>query len=508
MRWPKVLVLLASFVAGALLPSLVGCSAGQSTIGRVMDVIQRDHVPLDAEAQHQLVRFQKVYDTYSAKGNRDRHLKHFSDAFRRVRVHYVNPITDKELVDSAIKGIEEMEPAPTAGAVEPGKLIEAALDSMLTSLDPHSGYLNRDEFKEVGVTTKGEFGGLGIQVTMEDGYVKVISPIEDTPAYKAGLKAGDLITHLDGTPIKGITLAQAVKRMRGKPGTRILLTIKRGDKVPFDVGIVRAIVVVKAVRWRAEGNIGYVRLTRFNGKARAGIDAAMQEIHKTLGPALKGVVLDLRSNPGGLLDQSVAVSDAFLDAGLVVSVKDSHGRRNYEAQSGDLAAGLPVVVLINGGSASASEIVAGALQDHRRAIVMGMRSFGKGTVQTVLPLPEEGGLRLTTQLYYTPLDRSIQALGVEPDIVLTPEEKQEVKVEEEKKAAAKRRREADLPGAIQAQNRLSGRTLATLEATDCPVIKVEKEGGKEDHELGCALQLLRAGSPDAFLAQHRAAGHL
>ncbi len=504
MMWrglPKVLVLVFAFVAGTVLPSLVGCSPGGLSVGRVIDVVQRDHASLDPEAKGQIERFQKVYDAFAASGDRRRNLQHFNDAFRRVRAYYVDPIDDAALIDTAIKGVKEMQPAPEPHSVKPAVLIEAALDSMLASLDPHSNYLNADEYKEIGVATKGEFSGLGIHMTMEDGYVKVVSPIEGTPADRAGLRANDLITHLDGDHIKGIQISQAVKRMRGRRGTSIKLTIKRADRMPFDVVIVRDVVVVKAVYWRTEGNIGYVRVTRFSGKAEQGIIMAMQGIGAELGSRLKGVVLDLRNNPGGLLDQSVAVSDAFLESGAVVSVQDSSGRRPYNAAAGDMAGAVPIVVLINEGSASASEIVAAALQDHRRAIVMGRRSFGKGTVQTVLALPQEGGLRLTTQLYFTPMGRSIQALGVEPDIVLMRKE-----TEEERKS--RHLRESDLPGAIPAQNGEAGRSRATLQVEDCPVVAVEREGGREDRELGCALELLNAGSTDIFLALHRAAGHL
>ncbi|MEO5336565.1 MAG: S41 family peptidase [Magnetospirillum sp. WYHS-4] len=498
-RLSRALVLAASFAAGAVLPSLVGCSGGDSpfAVGRVAGLFSGDALSLDAEGERQLKRFEETYRGYvkpKDDGQAGRQLKHFSDAFKRVRANYVHPVADRELIEAAIKGVKDKNPDPKS--MDPAVLVETALDAMLTSLDPHSGYLNPDEFKEVGVATKGEFGGLGIEVSSEDGYVKVIAPMEETPAARAGIKTGDLITHLDGQSIKDIQLADAVKRMRGKPGTKIRLTVKRGEQAPFDVTLIRAVIEVKAARWRLEGDVGYLRVTRFNAKLEETVSQAIDDIRAKAGGKLRGMVLDLRNNPGGLLDQSVALADAFLDHGTVVSVRgrDKDDSRSYDAGGGDAAPGLPLVVLINGGSASASEIVAGALQDQRRAVVMGTRSFGKGSVQTILPLPVEGGLRLTTQLYYTPSGRAIQALGVEPDIAVTSPEDPEKQ--------AKRRREADLPHAIPAQNEAASRTRATLAEADCPLAK---DGDKEDRMLGCALDLVRAGSAEAYLSHRRTA---
>ena len=498
-RLSRVLVLAASFAAGAVLPSLVGCSGGDAPFGRMAGFFGGDS--LDSEAERQLKRFEAAFraDLKSGSdGQASRQLKHFADAFKRIRADYVHPVADKELIDSALKGLAEKAKNKEAGSKPQGpqEMVETALDAILVDLDPHSGYLNPEEFKEIGVTTRGEFGGLGIEVTSEDGYVKVIAPMEDTPAARAGILAGDRFSHIDGQPIKGLSLADAVKRMRGKPGTKIRLTVLRGDGAPFDVTLTRAIIEVKAARWRVEGDVGYLRVTRFNAKLEESIEAAMHDIRGKLGNRMRGMVLDLRNNPGGLLDQSVVLADAFLDHGTVVSVRgrEKADTRTYDAGSGDVAAGLPVVVLTNGGSASASEIVAGALQDQGRAIVMGTRTFGKGSVQTIIPLPMEGGLRLTTQLYYTPSGRAIQALGVEPDIVVSPPEDPE--------AAAKRRREADLPHAIPAQNAGAGRTKATLAEADCPPAK---DGEKEDRLLGCALDFLKAGSVEAFLRQRRTA---
>jgi carboxyl-terminal processing protease len=499
-RLSRVLVLVASFAAGAVLPSLVGCTGGDGgTAGRMFGLFGGDG--LDAAAEREIRRFEEVFKA-QAKARDDaqagRQLKHFSDAFKRIRADYVHPVVDRDLVDSAIKGVTEKAKEKNAapGSMEPREVVETALDAMLADLDPHSGYLNPDEFKEIGVTTRGEFGGLGIEVTSEDGYVKVIAPMEETPAARAGILAGDRFSHIDGQSIKGLSLADAVKRMRGKPGTKIRLTVLRGDQAPFDVTLMRAIIEVKAARWRVEGDIGYLRVTRFNAKLEEALHDAMQGIRTKLGNRMRGMVLDLRNNPGGLLEQSVVLADTFLDGGTVVSVRGrTKGEgRTYDAGPDDAAAGLPMVVLTNGGSASASEIVAGALQDQGRAVVMGTKTFGKGSVQTIIPLSVEGGLRLTTQLYYTPSGRAIQALGVEPDIVVIPPEDPE--------AAAKRRREADLPHAIPAQDSGASRAKASLPESECPLAK---DGEKEDRLLGCALDFLKAGSVEAFLRQRKTA---
>jgi len=320
----------------------------------------------------------------------------FGEVFERVRAEYVDDVSDDSLVESAING-------------------------MLTSLDPHSNYLNTKNFNDMKVQTRGEFGGLGIEVSMENGMVKVVSPIDDTPAAHAGLKPGDLITHLDGDPVQGMTLPEAVEKMRGPVSSEIKLTIRREGKDPFDVKLVRATIKIQSVRSHLEGdNIAYVRITTFNEQTDVGLNNAMKNLKQQAGGKLLGVILDLRNDPGGLLDQAVAVADAFLEKGEIVSTRGlrSEDAQRYNARPGDIAAGLPIAVLINGGSASASEIVAGALQDHHRAILLGTRSFGKGSVQTIIPLPGHGAMRLTTARYYTPSGRSIQAKGIEPDIVV------------------------------------------------------------------------------------------
>ena len=320
----------------------------------------------------------------------------FGEVFERVRADYVDDVSDNSLVESAING-------------------------MLTSLDPHSNYLNTKNFNDMKVQTRGEFGGLGIEVSMENGLVKVVSPIDDTPAARAGLKPGDLITHLDGEPVQGMSLPEAVEKMRGPVSSEIKLTIRREGRDPFDVKLTRATIKIQSVRSHIEGdNIGYIRVTTFNEQTDTGLNNAMKNLKQQAGNKLVGVVLDLRNNPGGLLDQAVAVSDAFLEKGEIVSTRGRRGEdaQRYNARAGDIAGGLPMVVLINGGSASASEIVAGALQDHHRAILLGTRSFGKGSVQTIIPLPGHGAMRLTTARYYTPSGRSIQAKGIDPDIVV------------------------------------------------------------------------------------------
>jgi carboxyl-terminal processing protease len=345
----------------------------------------------------------QVFNVAIAASNADtyKQLNLFGDVFDRVRADYVE-VPDEE------------------------KMIESAIDGMLTSLDPHSSYMNAKRFEEMSVQTRGEFGGLGIEVTMENGLVKVVAPIDDTPAAKAGIQANDLITALDGAQVQGMTLNEAVDKMRGKVNTPITLTIIRDGKEPFEVKLNRDVIRVKSVKSDAEGpakDVGYIRISSFTEQTQEGLEAAMADVKKKVGANLKGFIIDLRNNPGGLLDQAISVSDTFLERGEVVSTRGRNAdeTQRYNAQAGDLAAGKPVVVLINGGSASASEIVAGALQDHKRATVIGTRSFGKGSVQTIIPLGGQGALRLTTARYYTPAGRSIQAKGIDADVVIENE---------------------------------------------------------------------------------------
>lgn len=347
-----------------------------------------------------------------------RQLNLFGEVFERVRSDYVEEVGDEKLIETAING-------------------------MLSSLDPHSGYLTAKSYQDMQVQTRGEFGGLGIEVTMEQGLVKVVSPIDDTPAFRAGLQPGDFIVALDGEQVMGLTLGEAVEKMRGRVGSEIKLTIRRGTAEPFDVSLKRDVIRIQSVRSKLFDNAAYIRVTTFNEQTMTGLERALADVKQQKGKDLNGIVLDLRNNPGGLLDQAIAVSDAFLDKGEIVSTRgrrEEDGQR-FNAKAGDLAEGLPVVVLVNGGSASASEIVAGALQDHGRAIVLGTKSFGKGSVQTIIPLPGHGAMRLTTARYYTPSGRSIQAVGIEPDINV-PAARIDV-IDE-----GRRRSEADLRGAL------------------------------------------------------------
>ncbi len=322
-------------------------------------------------------------------------LRTFTEVFSRIQADYVEPVTDETLLENAIRG-------------------------MLSGLDPHSTYLDPDEFKELRIGTTGQFGGLGIEVGMENGFVKVISPIDDTPAQRAGIKAGDLIVRLDDKPVKGMTLQEAVKIMRGKPGTKITLTIVReGEDKPLKINITRAVIKIKSVKHRLlEPGYGYLRITSFQSRTGEQMRKAIAAMKKA--GRLKGLILDLRNNPGGVLNAAVSVSDAFLDGGLIVYTdgRIEEAKMKFEATPGDLLANVPMVVLINAGSASASEIVSGALQDHKRAILMGQKTFGKGSVQTILPLSNGGAIKLTTARYYTPSGRSIQAEGIVPDITL------------------------------------------------------------------------------------------
>ncbi|MBI5041122.1 MAG: S41 family peptidase [Gammaproteobacteria bacterium] len=326
-------------------------------------------------------------------------LRSFSDVFARIKADYVEPVEDKVLLENAIRG-------------------------MLSGLDPHSTYLDQEQFKELQVGTTGEFGGLGIEVGMEDGFVKVISPIDDTPAQRAGVKAGDLIIRLDETPVKGMTLNEAVNRMRGKPGTDIVLTIVReGQEAPLKLTITRDVIKVKSVKQRMlEAGFGYVRISQFQATTADNLVEAISALKKDMkkDEKLRGLVLDLRNNPGGVLNGAVAVSDAFLDKGLIVYTEGriADSRLRFNATPDDVISGAPLVVLVNQGSASASEIVAGALQDHKRAIIVGERTFGKGSVQTIIPLSNDTAVKLTTARYYTPNGRSIQAEGIVPDIQL------------------------------------------------------------------------------------------
>src|SRR3954447_13295811 len=345
-----------------------------------------------------------------------RQLRLFGDVFEKVRTDYVE-------------------------RPEEAKLIEGAINGMLTSLDPHSSYMSPKSFRDMQIQTRGEFGGLGIEVTMEEGLVKVVAPIDETPAARAGIMANDVITQIDGEPVQGLTLNQAVDKMRGPVNSSVKLTIQRKEKKePLEVKLSRETIRIRPVRARTEGgDIGYLRITQFNEQTYEALRTAIEKISTEVGQdKLKGYVIDLRNNPGGLLDQAIMVSDAFLERGEIVSPRGRNAEetQRFNAKAGDLTKGKPLVVLINGGSASASEIVAGALQDHKRATVLGTRSFGKGSVQTIIPLGGNGALRLTTARYYTPSGRSIQAKGIEPDVEILQEVPDELKGKDETKGEA------------------------------------------------------------------------
>jgi len=393
----------------------------------------------------------------------------FGDIFERIRSQYV----------------EE---------VDAGDLIEAAINGMLSSLDPHSSYLSPDDAAAMRVQTRGEFGGLGIEVTQEDGFVKVVSPIDGTPAEAAGIEAGDFITHVDGESVLGLTLDEAVEMMRGPVGSEIIITVVReGTAEPFDVSIIRDTIRLTAVRSRLEGESVVLRVTTFNDQTFSNLEASLQEQVDAAGgiDRVNGIVLDLRNNPGGLLTQAIRVSDAFLEKGEIVSTRsrDPEDGERYNATPGDLAEGKPIVVLINGGSASASEIVAGALQDHRRAIVVGTKSFGKGSVQTVMPLRGDGAMRLTTARYYTPSGRSIQALGVSPDIVVQQPSRVDATEEAEEDAARRARSEADLRG------RLDNDSLSEDEIRQIEEDRAKADAAarlrEEDYQLAYAIDILK-----------------
>ncbi|MGB3408063.1 MAG: S41 family peptidase [Jannaschia sp.] len=379
--------------------------------------------------------------------------------------------------------------------VDEGDLIEAAINGMLTSLDPHSSFLPPRDFEDMQVDTRGEFGGLGIEVTQEDGYVKVITPMDGTPAYEAGVEAGDFITSVDGESLLGLTLEQAVELMRGPIGSDILITVVRdGLEEPLDISITRDTIKLTAARVRQEGDSVVIRVSTFNDQTMPNVLAGLDDALESAGgiEAINGIVLDLRNNPGGLLNAGVALADAFLEQGEIVSTRGrgaSDGDR-FGAAAGDVIDGLPMVVLINGGSASASEIVAGALQDHRRAVVVGTKSFGKGSVQTIMPLQGDGAIRLTTSRYYTPSGRSIQALGISPDIVVVqPPREPEVDGEDDASATPARRSESSLRGSLTNDSLTEDQQEQVLKEQEAAEKAAELRS--EDYQLAYAIDILK-----------------
>jgi carboxyl-terminal processing protease len=390
-----------------------------------------------------------------------RQLNLFGDVFERIRADYVEEPDDAQLIESAING-------------------------MLSGLDPHSSFLNAKDYQDMQVQTRGEFFGLGIEVTMENELIKVISPIDDTPAAKAGILAGDVITHLDGEQVQGLTLREAVEKMRGPANSSIVLTVVReGEDEPLKIKVVRDVIRVQSVKHRVEDDIGYIRIASFSEQTMEGLEKAIDKIEAEIpDEKLKGYVLDLRGNPGGLLDQAVLVSDAFLERGEIVSTRGRQADevQRFSARAGDLLDGEPVIVLVNGGSASASEIVAGALQDHRRATVLGTRSFGKGSVQTIIPIGRAGAIRLTTARYYTPAGRSIQAKGIEPDIEVLPEVPEDIK-------GLTPMAEADLRGHLlgDGEKEETGEDETDVPAGDSAATPDEDAEGEGEEELDGAL---------------------
>ena len=399
-------------------------------------------------------------NTLNAQSNRQetyKQLNLFGDVFQRVQEQYVEEVTDKELIESAISG-------------------------MLQSLDPHSSYLSVESYEDMQVKTKGTFGGLGIEITMEDGFVKVVSPIDDTPAALAGMQSGDLIIAVNGESLRGLSINEAVSQLRGPIGSKIKITVVRNEEEPFELEIKRDIIKITSVKHNVINNVGYIRLTTFSETTTEGLEIAVEKIQKEIGDNFLGLILDLRNNPGGLLNQSISVSDAFLNQGEIVSTK---GRKKDDAsrvfaKKGDIINGKPLVVLINSGSASASEIVAGALKDHSRAIIIGTRSFGKGSVQSIIPLAGNGAMRLTTARYYTPSGISIQAKGIQPDIIV------EAGITEANKDKKKNRREENLRGALDNKNKKS------KDENPEPKIKLTvTEKLIQDNQVSRAIDLIR-----------------
>lgn len=393
----------------------------------------------------------------------------FGDIFERIRAGYVEDVEEKDLIEAAING-------------------------MLTSLDPHSSYLSADDAAAMRVQTRGEFGGLGIEVTQEEGFVKVVSPMDGTPADQAGVLAGDFITAVDGDSVLGLTLDDAVDLMRGPVGSEIIITVVREDEIePLEISIIRDTIKLTAVRHRTEGNAVVMRVTTFNDQTFPNLKNGLEEQIAEAGgiDSIDGVIIDLRNNPGGLLNQAIYVSDAFLEAGEIVSTRgrDPDDGERFNAQPGDLAQGKPIVVLINGGSASASEIVAGALQDHRRAIVVGTKSFGKGSVQTVVPLQGEGAMRLTTARYYTPSGRSIQALGISPDIIVEQPRPRPVDPDAEEETPRTRRSEADLRGSLD-NDSLTDDEIDQIQE-DRARAEAAAQLREDDYQLAYAIDILK-----------------
>ena len=389
----------------------------------------------------------------------------FGAAYQVIKQDYVEETTDRKLVENAING-------------------------MLSSLDPHSGFMNQSDYADLEEQTKGEFGGLGMEVSSDNGLVRVTSPIDDTPAYKAGIQAGDYITHIDGESVIGQTLNDAVKKLRGKPGTKVTVTISRKDKEPFDIKMTRAVIKVKPIKYEAKDDIGYIRVTAFNESTTKMLHEAVKNLTREIGDdKIIGFIIDVRNNPGGLLNEAIGVVDTFISKGEIVSTRSRDPKENLQffAETPDMTNGKPLVVMINEGSASASEIVAGALQDHHRALVVGLKSFGKGSVQTIKEIPGFGGIKITTARYYTPSGRSIQAKGIEPDVVIPRAKLKELPV-------IKGFGEDNLPGAIAAEEGKKAKEVQKKKSKETPSSSDSsdsKDDEKKDYQLDRAMDILR-----------------
>lgn len=482
-------VLISVAIGASFGPGLNGCSDQSAQMETALASLGFDFYRLSERGRREIGRFSAVFQEYAADPENTRQLKHFRDAYKRISDAYVDDLPDGKLIEAAVQGVKAQNPKPHS--LPAAQLVEFALDAMTAALDPHSAYLNPEELHESELVTSGEFGGLGIQITQQDGLIKVIAPIEGTPAERAGIKTGDLITHIDGVSVRGMSLKDAVNTMRGQPGTKVELTLQRDGRSPMRISVGRAIITIEPVRWFVEGDIAYTRVVGFNEKAAQRLEEALSDL-RAHHPHLAGLVLDLRNNPGGLLDQSVAIADAFLENGLIVKIRgrQAASERGFPAEPGDLVAGLPIVVLINAGSASAAEIVAAALGDNGRATVMGSTSFGKGSVQTIMRLPEGGALKLTTALYYSPSGSQIQARGITPRIQLLPAKDKDAEQEPH---------EVDLPGALPARDPVRQMAETSVDTQMCPPV-----GPTKDREIGCAMAYLKAGSTDRFLAAIKA----
>ena len=452
---PRILPRFRLLLAALLLAFTAGCGAWMSDPGpeakgvaqRIASDIKDYRNGLPPKPDRQDAK------TYVRSGNL------FAQVYEQVQLHYVREVDEEKLVLAASQEMRKRYPDPSKA--NDRELVEAAVYGMLGSLDSYSTYLDEEHWRSLREQTRGRFGGLGIEVRKEGEFIEIVSPIDGTPAAKAGLRTGDRILKADGASLTGVALREAVLHLRGEPGSKVILSIKRGEKPPFDVTLERAIINIAAVRWRTEGNIGYLRITSFSERVGEEVAEAVVALKKALGPKARGLIIDLRNNPGGLLDQSIKVSDMFLNKGRIVSTRERFFEHHYDALAGDLMDGLPIVVLINNGSASAAEIVAGALKDQHRATLVGTKSFGKGTVQTIIPLSGSDAVKLTTAIYLTPSGHSVDG-GIVPDYVVPMEEKDKDGSDAGETGDTKDKNDVQLRSAMSL---LSGQAVATPSTT-------------------------------------------